>query len=125
MIEVCDDPDAAVRGIADGATVLIGGFGRAGMPYEELVRDRFIVGTPEECGAEMERYRARVGVNHFLLRLQQLPNVVVTPHTAYYTERMLRDTVEQTLVNCLRFERNRAHGATQGRDLVRGRLGGA
>ena len=40
------------------------------VPYEELVRDRFIVGTPEECGAEMERYRARIGVNHFLLRLQ-------------------------------------------------------
>ena len=33
MIDVCPDPDAAVRGIADGATVLIGGFGRAGMPY--------------------------------------------------------------------------------------------
>lgn len=33
MIEVSPDVDAAVRGIADGATVLIGGFGRAGMPY--------------------------------------------------------------------------------------------
>jgi 3-oxoadipate CoA-transferase, alpha subunit len=31
--EVCADIDAAVRGIEDGATVLIGGFGRAGMPY--------------------------------------------------------------------------------------------
>jgi 3-oxoadipate CoA-transferase alpha subunit len=33
VIEVCGDVDAAVRGLADGATVLIGGFGRAGMPY--------------------------------------------------------------------------------------------
>jgi len=33
MIEICPDVDAAVRGIADGATVLIGGFGRAGMPF--------------------------------------------------------------------------------------------
>jgi len=33
MIEICSDVDAAVRGIADGATVLIGGFGRAGMPF--------------------------------------------------------------------------------------------
>ena len=32
-MEVCADPDAAVRGVEDGATVLIGGFGRAGMPF--------------------------------------------------------------------------------------------
>jgi D-specific alpha-keto acid dehydrogenase len=60
--------------------------------------------------------------NHFLLRLQQLPNVIVTPHTAYYTERALHDTVERTLVNCLRFERRRSNGETQDRDLVRGLL---
>lgn len=45
--------------------------------------------------------------NQFLLRLQGLPNVIVTPHTAYYTERALRDTVEKTIVNCLNFEGNR------------------
>jgi len=33
VIEICPDVDVAVRGIADGATVLIGGFGRAGMPF--------------------------------------------------------------------------------------------
>jgi 3-oxoadipate CoA-transferase, alpha subunit len=33
MIEICPDPDTAVRGMADGTTVLIGGFGRAGLPY--------------------------------------------------------------------------------------------
>jgi 3-oxoadipate CoA-transferase alpha subunit len=33
MIETSADADDAVRGIADGATVLIGGFGRAGLPY--------------------------------------------------------------------------------------------
>jgi D-specific alpha-keto acid dehydrogenase len=40
-----------------------------------------------------------------LLRLQQLPNVLITPHTAYYTDHALRDTVENTILNCLRFER--------------------
>ena len=40
------------------------------VPYEELVRDRFIVGTPEDCAAEVKRYNDRLGVNHFLLRLQ-------------------------------------------------------
>jgi 3-oxoadipate CoA-transferase, alpha subunit len=29
---ITDDPDAAVAGIADGSTILIGGFGMAGMP---------------------------------------------------------------------------------------------
>jgi D-specific alpha-keto acid dehydrogenase len=54
-----------------------------------------------------------------LLRLQQLPNAIVTPHTAYYTRRALHDTVEQTLVHCLRFERTRASEETQDRDRVR------
>jgi D-specific alpha-keto acid dehydrogenase len=40
-----------------------------------------------------------------LLRLQQLPTVVITPHTAYYTDHALSDTVEQTILNCLTFER--------------------
>jgi D-specific alpha-keto acid dehydrogenase len=60
-----------------------------------------------------------------LLRLQELPNVIVTPHTAYYTARALHDTVEKTLLSCLTFERTRAYGTTEDRDLVRGLLGGA
>lgn len=32
-VEVSPDADAAVRGIADGSTVLVGGFGRAGLPF--------------------------------------------------------------------------------------------
>jgi len=65
-------------------------------------------------------------VDHdLLLRLQQLPNVIVTPHTAYYTARALRETVEITLANCVNFERNRLHDETHDRDLVRGLLGGA
>ncbi len=39
-----------------------------------------------------------------LLRLQRLPNVLITPHTAYYTEHALSDTVENSLINCLNFE---------------------
>ena len=38
-----------------------------------------------------------------LLRLQQLPNVVISPHTAFYTDHALRDTVEASIVNCLTF----------------------
>ncbi len=43
--------------------------------------------------------------NRLLLRLQQLPNAIITPHTAFYTDRALQDIVENTLRNCLEFER--------------------
>jgi D-specific alpha-keto acid dehydrogenase len=40
-----------------------------------------------------------------LLRLHRLPNVIVSPHTAYYTDHALSDVVENTIANCLNFER--------------------
>jgi D-specific alpha-keto acid dehydrogenase len=40
--------------------------------------------------------------NRLLLRLQELPNVFVSPHTAYYTDHALRDIVEQSLTNCMK-----------------------
>jgi D-specific alpha-keto acid dehydrogenase len=40
-----------------------------------------------------------------LLRLQALPQVLISPHTAYYTDHALADIVEHTLVSCLGFER--------------------
>jgi D-specific alpha-keto acid dehydrogenase len=43
--------------------------------------------------------------NTLLLRLQQLPNVLISPHTAYHTDHALRDTVRNTIANCLAFEK--------------------
>ena len=43
--------------------------------------------------------------NEFLLRLQQLPNVLISPHTAYYTDHALSDIVENSIINCLVFEK--------------------
>jgi D-specific alpha-keto acid dehydrogenase len=48
--------------------------------------------------------------NESLLRLQRLPNVLITPHTAYYTDHALSDTVENSLINCLNFEGEKQHG---------------
>ena len=42
-------------------------------------------------------------------RLHRLPNVLITPHTAYYTEHALSDTVANSLINCLTFERGLQH----------------
>jgi D-specific alpha-keto acid dehydrogenase len=45
-----------------------------------------------------------------LLRLQEMPNVLISPHIAYYTDHALSDTVENSLVNCLTFESGKRHG---------------
>ena len=45
-----------------------------------------------------------------LLRLQQLPNVLISPHAAYYTDHALSDTVENTIINCIEFERRDRRG---------------
>jgi D-specific alpha-keto acid dehydrogenase len=61
-----------------------------------------------EEGVFYSDHRGRPIRNERLLRLQRLPNVLITPHTAYYTDHALSDTVENTLLNCLRFERRAA-----------------
>jgi D-specific alpha-keto acid dehydrogenase len=48
--------------------------------------------------------------NRALLRLHRLPNVLISPHTAYYTDHALCDTVRHSIVNCLGFERGMQHG---------------
>lgn len=45
-----------------------------------------------------------------LLRLRHLPNVLISPHTAYYTDHALSDMAENCIVNCLAFERGNQHG---------------
>ena len=44
------------------------------------------------------------------LRLHALPNVLISPHTAYYTDHALSDTVERSLSNCLSFLGGDQHG---------------
>jgi len=52
-------------------------------------------------------HRKRPVENSLLSRLQAFPNVLITPHTAYYTDHALRDMVEHTIVNCLEFEKDK------------------
>lgn len=51
--------------------------------------------------------RANLIDSKALVRLQELPNVIISPHTAYYTDRALSDTVENSIINCLKFERRK------------------
>ncbi|MFC5186903.1 D-isomer specific 2-hydroxyacid dehydrogenase family protein [Actinomadura harenae] len=51
--------------------------------------------------------RNRPFENEALARLQRLPNVLISPHSAYDTDHALKDIVENTLINCLSFESGR------------------
>jgi len=63
----------------------------------------------DEDGVFYADHRQRAHASAALARLQELPNAIVTPHTAYFTERVLTDTVVATLINCLRFEKGLRH----------------
>jgi D-specific alpha-keto acid dehydrogenase len=57
-----------------------------------------------EEGIFYSDYKEKPIENELLLKLQRLPNVIITPHVAYYTEHALSDTVENTISNCMKFE---------------------
>lgn len=86
------DTEALVPALASGR---LGGAaldvleGEEGIFYADC-RDRPLAGTP-------------------LSRLQQLPNVLISPHTAYYTDHALSDTVANSLAGCRDFDRRKQH----------------
>jgi D-specific alpha-keto acid dehydrogenase len=53
--------------------------------------------------------RGRELPNSWLARLQEMPNVLVSPHIAYLTDHALRDTVENSIMNCREFESRFQH----------------
>lgn len=63
-----------------------------------------------EEGIFYEDRRDRSINNALLERLQELPNVIISPHIAYYTDHALSDMVENSIVSCLRFESRERHG---------------
>ncbi len=62
-----------------------------------------------EEGIFYEDCRGTAIDNTLLLRLQESPSVLISPHSAYYTDRTLRDMVENTIADCLSFETERRH----------------
>lgn len=60
-----------------------------------------------EHGIFYADYRNKPIKNDLLLRLEKMPNVTITPHTAYYTDHALNDTIENTIINCLNFEKEK------------------
>lgn len=60
-----------------------------------------------EAGVFYADHRATPLHHDALLRLRRLPNVIVSPHIAYFTDHALRDTVANSIADC----RNAARGA--------------
>lgn len=57
-----------------------------------------------------ERVHKVAPSGHPLLgRLHALPNVILSPHIAYFTDRSLADAVEASLTGCIRFEQEVRH----------------
>lgn len=63
-----------------------------------------------EEGVFYDDCRDRAIENKSLLQLQELPNVFISPHTAYYTDHALRDAVRNSITNCLEFESRNQRG---------------
>jgi D-specific alpha-keto acid dehydrogenase len=63
-----------------------------------------------EEGIFYEDRRGRPIESELWSRLQAMPNVIISPHIAYHTDHSLRDTVENSILNCLSFELGRRRG---------------
>ena len=40
------------------------------VPYEDLARDRFLLGAPDDIAAQIRRYQSELGANYIILRMQ-------------------------------------------------------
>ena len=105
-----------LAGLKDGAVVV--NTGRGALVDTEALLDELESGRLG--GAALDVVEGEEGIFYSdrrrepiacdaLLRLQRLPNVLVSPHTAYYTDHALRDIVENSLRGCLAFEKRRNH----------------
>ena len=63
-----------------------------------------------EDGIFYADWRDRLLEHPLLLRLQELPNVLISPHSAFSTDHAVRDMVQSSIANCLEFESRAQHG---------------
>ncbi|MEU5691690.1 NAD(P)-dependent oxidoreductase [Actinosynnema sp. NPDC020468] len=103
--------------LKDGAIVVNtarGGLVDTGALVEELESGRLGGAALDvlegEEGIFYSDFRDEPVGNALLARLQRMPNVLISPHTAYYTDHALSDTVANSLINCVNFESGQQHG---------------
>jgi alkanesulfonate monooxygenase SsuD/methylene tetrahydromethanopterin reductase-like flavin-dependent oxidoreductase (luciferase family) len=73
-----------------GQDLAMPGYDRFGGGFDTLARDRFIIGGPEECVAQLKRYEA-LGFNHIVADLQWpgMPQELVMKSLRLIGERIL------------------------------------
>lgn len=60
-----------------------------------------------ETGIFYKNMKCEILKNHGLSVLKAFPNVIVMPHTAFYTERSVSDMVEHSILSCLLYEQGK------------------
>lgn len=60
-----------------------------------------------ESGIYYNDLKGQVLNNKDLAILKSFPNVIVTPHTAFYTDQAVSDMVENSIISCILFEENK------------------
>ena len=73
-----------------GQDQIVPGESGAGLPFHELAKDRFIIGTPDECIEECLRQRDVLGVTHLIVR-SNFPGM--PPENAARSVRLFGDEV--------------------------------
>lgn len=60
-------------------------------PLAELARDRFIIGSPDDCISEIERLRRELGLTHLIMRMQTpgMPTDEVLRSMRLFTEQVM------------------------------------
>ena len=61
---------------------------RLDLPYEELMKDRFVIGTPEDCFEQLRPYWEELGVTTFVFRAHYIGMPI---ESALYSIRMISD----------------------------------
>lgn len=61
------------------------------LPFEQLAFDRFIIGTPQECIAEIQRLQREVGVSYLLVRSRwpKMPHQQALRQIRYFGEKVI------------------------------------
>jgi len=61
----------------------------------------------DEAGIYYNDLKGQILNNKDLAILKSFPNVIVTPHTAFYTDQAVSDMVENSIKSCILFEENK------------------
>ncbi len=99
---------AAIEKMPHGVVII--NAARGGLIDSDALIENLESGKIGACGLdvvedEFQMYyydrRADVLGNHRLSILRDMPNVIVTPHMAFYTDRSVSDMVENSILSCL------------------------